>query len=430
MALSSWMIGGLLLAWAGSLRGAQRTAALWLLSLGGVLYFQLQGGLTPAHWLLVGGVLLMVWITWLIVRPLAHPTRLGFLAGGLWWAAGVGMLPHGPWLMLLILGGVALRAGEALLMTSDDLRRRASVAWSLMLVAGLALVKLPGTLEWLGVSYLVLRLLSMVADYRAGRLPPLSASETFVYALFPASWLAGPIDRAPTFVAQLRDAAAPDWVRGVERLAMGAFKKFVIADTLALAALSPSLAGEVNSAGGAWLVTYLYALRIFFDFSGYSDMAIGAGLLAGIRLPENFNRPYLRPTLALFWQHWHMSLTGWFRAYVFMPLSRDLLRRRWPVPVNLIAQVVTMLLIGAWHGLTLNFLAWGLWHALGLVGQRALAQRTRARLRRWNEHPWRRRALYGLGVFLTFHYVAIGWVFFALDTPAESLRLLGVMFGV
>ncbi|MFP4322961.1 MAG: MBOAT family O-acyltransferase, partial [Anaerolineales bacterium] len=313
---------------------------------------------------------------------------------------------------------------------------QASIAWAAALVVLLFAVKIPGslgTVEWLGFSYVVLRLLSMLADFRSGQLPAMNATETLIYALFPASWLAGPIDRAPHFMSELRDATSAHSERlmtGGKRFIVGAFKKFVIADTLALAALSPALAGDIDSASGAWLAAYLYALRIFFDFSGYSDMAIGAGILAGIKLPENFNQPYLRPSLALFWQNWHMSLTGWFRAYVFMPLSRWLLRRPVNLPENLIAQIVTMLLIGAWHGLTANFLIWGLWHAVGLVAQRALSQRTRPQARRWNANPWRRRVLYVFGVFVTFHYVLIGWVFFALASPAESLRILGVMFGV
>ena len=114
---------------------------------------------------------------------------------------------------------------------------------------------------------------------------------------------------------------------------------------------------------------YAYAFRIFLDFSGYTDIAIALGRLLGVRLPENFAAPYLKPNIALFWNSWHMSLTQWFRAYVFNPLARRLRSATAQIPdwlACLVTQLVTMLLIGLWHGITWSFALWGLWHGIGL----------------------------------------------------------------
>ena len=152
--------------------------------------------------------------------------------------------------------------------------------------------------------------------------------------------------------------------------------------------------------------------------------------MVGFHLPENFNAPYLKPNLSLFWQNWHMTLTGWFRAYVFMPMSRSLLRADVRLPVYVLAQIVTMLLIGFWHGVTANFALWGLWHALGLIVQRAFSGMTRRTSLWLRERPALGRLADGVGMLLTFHYVAVGWVFFALPEVGMSIDHLRKMFGL
>jgi alginate O-acetyltransferase complex protein AlgI len=282
-------------------------------------------------------------------------------------------------------------------------------------------------LAWWGASYLVLRLLSVGFDFLAGTLPHTSFWGFTYYALFPPAFLAGPLERLAPFQARtplshaLLNHAA--W-----RIGRGAFKKFVLADTLALVSLSPQLAQDVTSPWAAWALAYAYAWRLYWDFSGYSDMAIGAGQILGVRLPENFDRPYQKNNLIAFWNAWHMSLGAWFRTYVFLPFSRAGLRRKWPA-VNALGQVLTMTLIGAWHALTPNFLVWGLWHALGLIVVRAWMRRTGAWGRRLGQRKWRRALLSALAWGFTFHYVVIGWVFFALPDLESSGRFLRVMFG-
>lgn len=287
--------------------------------------------------------------------------------------------------------------------------------------------------RWLGFSYLAFRLLHTFRDRQSGRLPPVSLTEYAVYAVFFPALTAGPIDRIERFVADLRrpqPLVRQDWLEAGRRLTLGLFKKFVLADTLALIALNPVNALQIRGAGWTWVMLYAYSFELYLDFSGYTDIAIGLGRLVGIRLPENFNAPYLKPNLTQFWNHWHMTLTQWLRAYVFNPLTRALRLARRPLPtavIILLGQVSTMLLIGLWHGVTWNFALWGLWHALGLFVHNRWSEWLRPRLAtlppRW------RAVLDAGGVFLTFHYVTLGWLLFVLPDPATSwqvfLKLLG-----
>jgi D-alanyl-lipoteichoic acid acyltransferase DltB (MBOAT superfamily) len=291
-------------------------------------------------------------------------------------------------------------------------------------------------LQWLGFSYIAFRLLHTIRDRQSGRLPPVELAEYITYIVFFPSLVAGPIDRLERFIQDIRQplTAVPDAVRdGGWRVAMGLFKKFVLADGAALIALSATSATQVRGAGWAWVLLYAYALRIYFDFGGYTDIAIGLGRVLGVRLPENFAAPYVQPNLTQFWNRWHMSLTQWFRAYVFNPLTRRLRSGARPIPVAatvFVSQVVTMVLIGMWHGVTWNFALWGAWHGLGLFVHNRWSEFARGR----NLGSGASGAVHGLtktvNVFLTFNYVALGWVFFALPTPADSFAFLLKLIGV
>jgi D-alanyl-lipoteichoic acid acyltransferase DltB (MBOAT superfamily) len=283
--------------------------------------------------------------------------------------------------------------------------------------------------RWLGFSYLFFRLVATLRERAAGRLPPMSLREFITYALFAPAWLAGPIDRPERFLRDLRADFRfnlADATEGGRRIAVGAFKKFALADLLALFALNEVNAAQVHGAAWAWLLVYAYALRIYFDFGGYSDIAIGVARVFGVRLPENFNRPYLKPNLTQFWNSWHISLAQWFRAYYFNPLTRALRTRGWPAPAIIFGgQITTMLLIGLWHGVTWNFAIWGAWHGLGLFIHNRWADFARARS--MPDPPALQRAL---GAALTFHFVTLGWVWFALPDPALAWRVITALFGL
>jgi alginate O-acetyltransferase complex protein AlgI len=179
-----------------------------------------------------------------------------------------------------------------------------------------------------------------------------------------------------------------------------------------------------------WLIVIAYALRIYFDFAGYTDLALGAARALGITLPENFANPYLRPNLTQFWNSWHMSLSQWFRSYWFNPLLRALRARTWPMWAQvLLCQASTMLLIGLWHGVTVNFAVWGAWHALGLFVHNRFADWRRARAPAGDGEAQRNLLTDALSTVITFVFVLLGWVWFALPAPQLALRVLRVLFG-
>ncbi|HYO89463.1 MAG TPA: MBOAT family O-acyltransferase [Candidatus Limnocylindrales bacterium] len=295
----------------------------------------------------------------------------------------------------------------------------------------------PVNILWLGFSYAAFRLIATVRDRQSGLLPAMTLREYITYALFLPAFPSGPIDRPETFLPQLQALPALNtreaqrFAYAGTRLAVGAFKKFVIADTLALYSLNAATAQQAGTPGALWILALIYAFQIYFDFSGAIDMVIGIGVLFGIQLPENFNRPYLQRTITAFWQSWHITLSAWARAYVYSPLSRSLLRRkRKPSPdvIFMLATLATMVVIGLWHAVALNFLIWGVWNAAGLIIHRFWTQRTRSWYRGLT--PTRLRLWHGAGVAMTFLYVALGWVWFAIPDAALAAQTFLRLFGV
>lgn len=291
-------------------------------------------------------------------------------------------------------------------------------------------------LGWLGFSYVAFRLIHTLRDRQVGRFPTLSLREYVTYAIFFPAFTAGPIDRAERFVKDLRALPGREPVHltvGLGRIAAGVLKKFIIADSLAYFALDASKAAQVTSTGETWVLLYAYAFQLYFDFSGYTDIAIGIGQLFGITLPENFQRPYTRRNITQFWQSWHITLSSWVRFYVFSPLSRFLLmRKRKPSPtvLALIGQMATMIVIGLWHGVTWHFVVWGVWHGLGLFVHKVYSDRTRGFYIRLRDRPRLNRWIGAAGTALTFQFVVIGWVWFALPDLATCWDVFLRLFGL
>jgi alginate O-acetyltransferase complex protein AlgI len=291
-------------------------------------------------------------------------------------------------------------------------------------------------LTWLGFSYTAFRLLHTIRDRQAGRLPSVKLAEYVNYVIFFPSFTAGPIDRIERFVKELRmplPLTNEDWLEAGGRLFVGLFKKFVIADLLAVISISDVLVTNVKSPLWMWVFLYAYAFRIYYDFSGYTDIAIGIARMLGIRLPENFTAPYLKPNLTQFWNSWHMTLTQWFRSYFFNPLTRALRSRNSSLPVwsvILVTQISTMTLIGLWHGVTAGFALWGLWHGMGLFVQNRWSEFARNRLPLWAQSGFGQSLSQGIGIVLTFNFVALGWLFFNLSTPAIAWLAMLKLFGL
>jgi alginate O-acetyltransferase complex protein AlgI len=290
-------------------------------------------------------------------------------------------------------------------------------------------------LQWFGYSYLAFRLLHTLFDRRSGRLPALDLAEYVAYVLFFPALSAGPIDRAERFVVELRaplPLANDEWLQAGTRVVMGLFKKFVLADALAVISINEQMAPYIRSVGWLWFFVFAYSLRIYFDFSGYTDLAIGMARLLGIQLPENFAAPYLKPNLTQFWNSWHITLTQWFRAYFFNPLVRKLRTSAKSLPVWLIiavSQTGTMLLIGLWHGITWSFVTWGLWHGVGLFVHNRWTTLVGPRLAGRTESTIARRMADGAGIAMTFVFVSAGWLFFSFTSPAAAWHTLMRMLG-
>ena len=337
----------------------------------------------------------------------------------------------------LVAAGIVLILLLFLLLKSPQLATRTSAVLRLAVAQDPNLAS-PVDLRWLGFSYLAFRLLHVLLDRWKGRLPEVNLREMVSYAVFYPAYTAGPIDRVERFSGDLRrtfNLGADEAYHSTRRVAIGIFKKFVLADSLAVIALNARNATQVDQTFWMWVLLYAFALQIYLDFSGLIDIAIGLGIALGIKLPENFDRPYLQPNLTRFWNSWHITLAQWFRSYYFNPLTRALRAssRQFPAPLIIfLGQVSTMLLIGLWHGFTWNFAIWGLWHGLGLFVHNRWTALTRPRLSPETDQPapaWRSRIFHFGGVFLTFNYVALGWVWFALPTPGLSLAVLGTLLG-
>ncbi|MBT3240438.1 MAG: hypothetical protein HON98_10625 [Chloroflexi bacterium] len=283
-------------------------------------------------------------------------------------------------------------------------------------------------IRWLGFSYVAFRLLHTLRDRMNNRLPETSLSNFITFIIFFPALTAGPIDKIQRFGKDLDDdfILNPNQILlAGKRIVIGIFMKFAIADSLAIFALNSTNHLETQSTIWMWVLTYAYAFRIFFDFAGYTQIAIGLGMLFGIQLPENFDQPYRKSNLTAFWNSWHMTLAQWFRGYFFNPLTRALRSRKVSIPVIILfGQLGTMVLLGLWHGITWNFVIWGLWHGIGLFIHNRWVEFTKSRPLISNQ-----KVAESLGVLLTFHFVVLGWVWFALPDPSDAIHTFQVLFG-
>jgi len=237
-----------------------------------------------------------------------------------------------------------------------------------------------------------------------------------VVTMFP-QLVAGPIVRYRDLQDQLlnHELSIDKFSIGVRRFVFGLAKKVLIANTVAQVADAVFAVAPADlHCGIAWLGIICYSLQIYYDFSGYSDMAIGLGLMFGFRFPENFNYPYAATSIREFWQRWHISLSTWFRDYLYIPLGGS----RGSLPRTGFNLLTVFLLCGFWHGASWNFLVWGLWHGAFLFLERMGLGSVLTRLPRICRH------------FYMLLTVTSGWVFFRSGSLDGAWHFLGVMFGL
>lgn len=278
----------------------------------------------------------------------------------------------------------------------------------------------PHVIVAVGVSYYVFQAISYLIDVYAGIAEPERHFGYFaLYLAFFPKLLQGPIERAGDLLPQLRAPKAFNYenVRaGLLLFAWGLFKKVVIADRLAI--YVDPVYKNVQQHGSVTIVlaTYFYAAQLYYDFSGYTDMARGAGRLFGIELTENFRAPYLATSIADFWRRWHISFSRWILDYIFKPLQ--MLFRRSGSAGTAVALLITFLACGAWHGLAWNFIVWGLLHGIYMAAS-VLTAHWRKRLPtlpRW----WH--------IAVTFNLVSFAWIFFRANNLSDALYVVSHLF--
>ena len=354
--------------------------------------------------------------------------------------------------VLMILTSVEYLGLLWILQIRSPIRKKTLAALMILLTVGamsmykyplfktLILDALPSLKPWadqvafLGMSYLALRWIHLIVDTCSGAIEEVDLKTYLCYVLFFPSLVAGPIDRYQRFSKDLhhfQKISSSQALKIVERIITGAFKKTVIANTLLTLSLSdidPTDLLEMSQSK-ILLSSVIYGFALYFDFSGYSDIAIGIGSLFGFTLPENFNRPYLSTNIQDFWNRWHMTFMDWLRDYIFFPLSRFLRG----VPLlkadglrNILAVTMTFLVAGVWHGSGVHLFWYGLYLAGGYIAFAIWRVILRQSLTSKQLAAYDASVVVRLsGTLVTFLFMTFAW-FFYLD----RLHALGILLGL
>ena len=270
----------------------------------------------------------------------------------------------------------------------------------------------------IGISFFTFQKISYLLDvYRREQQPLHRLEDYLLYIILFPQLIAGPIVRYKEIASQISDRKAQInesfLFAGMFRFIIGLSKKLLIANPLG-EQVDLAFGGEMAGMGtmGAWIMAVSYGMQIYFDFSGYSDMAIGLGKMMGFRLPENFNHPYISQSITEFWKRWHITLSNWMRDYLYIPLggNRIALGRTY---LNL---VLVFFLSGLWHGAAWTFVIWGLFHGFFLILERIFLKDLLLKAGRFTS------------VIFTFFIVTIAWVIFRADNLPASLNYLNLMF--
>ena len=267
----------------------------------------------------------------------------------------------------------------------------------------------------LGISFVTFSLISFLCDVYRGEEVPVRFLDFALYVTFFPKITSGPIAGYKAFLDMLkkREYKRSRHNLGVERFVVGLFKKTVIAGNLNL--LYTALAGNTaHAAGEAWMLALSYTFMLYFDFSGYSDMALGIAALLGYELPENFDHPYVSVGVADFWRRWHITLGRFFRDYLYIPLGGNRKGRG----RKIFNQFVVFLLTGLWHGANYTFLVWGLYHFVFITLDGLIPEKVRTKIPKT------------VFILLTFLEAMVGWVFFFSDSLSQAFTVLKNMIGI
>ena len=277
----------------------------------------------------------------------------------------------------------------------------------------------------IGISFFTFRLMSYVIEIQRENIEPERDFVSFAtYVAFFPTIMSGPIDRPNTFMPQLAKARSfdvGDFAEGCKRVLWGLFLKFCIADQLAPYTDSVLNNYYHHNATSILLACIMYSFQLYADFCGYSEMAIGTARIMGIKVTENFLRPFFAQNIAEFWRRWHISLTTWITDYVFMPLN--IAFRNWGKWGIYLATLLNLVIIGAWHGANWTFLLFGLFHGVMLV---IVTANDKKRKKLEKKYGLKKNAVYKYGrIFLTFVLCTIGFLLFRSDSVSQFFAVLG-----
>lgn len=280
----------------------------------------------------------------------------------------------------------------------------------------------------IGMSFYSFQAISYLTDlYRSGKRPNIKFGDVFLFiSLFP-QLVAGPIIKYSTIAKELvsRDENFEDFMYGIKRFIIGLGKKVVLADCLGeVVDKAFSMNIEYLPCSGAWCGAIFYTLQLYLDFSGYSDMAIGLGRVFGFHFLENFNYPYISKSVTEFWRRWHISLSSWFKEYVYIPLGGNKLG----LQRTLLNLLIVFLITGIWHGSSWNFFVWGLWNGAFIVIEKVVMFSSR-KTEVSTENAERLSVGFFKHLYLLF-VVIIGFVIFRSPNMHHCMDFLSVMFGL
>ncbi|MEA3231337.1 MAG: MBOAT family protein [Thermodesulfobacteriota bacterium] len=272
----------------------------------------------------------------------------------------------------------------------------------------------------LGISFFTFQQISYLLDLRRGQAPVYPFGQYALYVTFFPQLIAGPIVRHNELIDQfdqspLRDGCAERLSRGFILFLIGLAKKVILADKMAEIAtplFSLAAEGKYLTFAEAWVGAGGYTLQLYFDFSGYSDMAIGLGLLFGFTIPINFNAPYVAVSVRDYWRRWHITLSRFLRDYLYIPLGGS----RFGLPRQVFAVMVTMGLGGLWHGASWNFILWGGWQGFGLIAN----------------HLWQKTGIHfprAVAWLMTLLFIIFGYMVFRSETLPQAWTMLATMIG-
>jgi alginate O-acetyltransferase complex protein AlgI len=291
-------------------------------------------------------------------------------------------------------------------------------------VAHSNILPIPSIVVPLAISFFTFEFVHVLVDIYYGKIETLDPLDFSVFTMFFPTLVAGPIKRYQSFAPQVRAIVTPPperFMLNVYRVMIGLTKKTIIADSMNAFTTPIATPGDPFGRLDYWVAVIAYTIKIYFDFSGYSDIAIGLGGLLGVRIPENFDMPYRQRNITDFWNHWHVSLSTWIRDYVFIPLGGS---RGKPLQ-TIVNLFIAMALSGLWHGAAFTFILWGLWHGMGLAIHRLWRSTA---VKRFPALAGPSPALRYLSVAGTLAFVATGWILFAAPSLGNATTVFLRLF--